>query len=65
MKKKSQETPMPEYFTKEYVAGYLSVSTKTVERMFSRGLKSFVMGRKRYISKDSLLDYINRHSASA
>lgn len=62
-KKKTEE--LAEFFTKQNVADYLKVSTKTVERMFADGLESFKLRGKRYVTKSNLVDFINRNSMSA
>jgi hypothetical protein len=64
MRKKSA-VELPELMTKQHVAAYFSVCTKTVERMMADGLKSSKIRGKRYIAKEHLIDYISRSSQSA
>lgn len=63
--KKNKSEELPEFMTKKQIAGYFSVSTKTVERMFIQGLQSIKLRGRRYVTKSQLLDYVNKNSKTA
>jgi hypothetical protein len=63
--KKLVQSGMPEYFTKQQVADYLSCSTKTVERMFGEGLEKLRFRGKIYVKKNVLEDFMSRNIQSA
>ncbi len=53
-----------ELLTIEQIGAFLSVSEKTVRRMFDQGLVSIKFRRRRYVYKATLVNYINTHKAA-
>lgn len=64
MNKKSASA-QTEFFTKNQIAEMFSVSGRTVERWLNSGLRSAKIGRKRYITREQINDYVARHIQSA
>ena len=63
-KKNPDSVVLSEMMTIKQVAAVLSVSTKTVRRMLDQGLSSMKFGRRRYINKSNLIQYIDTNKAS-
>lgn len=64
VKKNPDSVVLSEMMTIKQVAAVLSVSTKTVRRMLDQGLTSMKFGRRRYINKSNLIQYIDTNKAS-
>lgn len=67
-KTKTKRAPQPttmEFYDKRRLAEMFNVSTKTVDRMFHSGLPSIKIGKRRYVTRAQLQDYVAKNAESA